>query len=171
MVVIASYNVKENPQRRSIALPMALDRPAVAMFRLMLEEYFALGRLRDNIVQQAAAALVFELWCHSEFHGADHCRIRLATQTKVFCAPALVIVLAPARFRRNYDRRSYVSSAAWSNAAGSACAAPNSSLASELAWSTLPSRACCSASAQISENCFAPTIAEALPSGCITRTS
>jgi len=32
------------------------------MFRLMLEEYLALDRLRDNIVQQAEAALVFELW-------------------------------------------------------------------------------------------------------------
>lgn len=43
--------------QRSIALPVALDRPAVAMFRLVLEEYLALGRLRDNIVQQAEAAL------------------------------------------------------------------------------------------------------------------
>lgn len=43
--------------QRSIALPVALDSSAIAMFRLVLEQYLALGRLRDNIAQQAEAAL------------------------------------------------------------------------------------------------------------------
>jgi transposase len=41
----------------SIALPMMEDSPAVAMFRLVLEPYVGLGRLRDSIAQQAEAAL------------------------------------------------------------------------------------------------------------------
>ena len=41
----------------SIALPVAAHSAAIAMFRLVLEEYRGLGRLRDSVAQQAAAAL------------------------------------------------------------------------------------------------------------------
>jgi transposase len=41
----------------SIALPVAADSAAVAMFRLVLEEYLGLGRQRDSIAQQAELAL------------------------------------------------------------------------------------------------------------------
>jgi Transposase len=41
----------------SIALPVASDSPAIAMYRLVLEEYLALGRLRESIATQAETAL------------------------------------------------------------------------------------------------------------------
>jgi hypothetical protein len=41
----------------SIALPVAADSAAVAMFRLVLEEYLGLGRQRDSIALQAELAL------------------------------------------------------------------------------------------------------------------
>jgi len=47
------YAAAEN----SIALPVAAHSAAIAMFRLVLEEYRGLGRLRDSVAQQAAAAL------------------------------------------------------------------------------------------------------------------
>lgn len=43
--------------QRSIALPVRMDTRAVAMFRLVLEEYLTLGKLRDHVVQQADADL------------------------------------------------------------------------------------------------------------------
>lgn len=44
--------------QQSIALPVPLESSAVAMFRLVLEEYLGLCRLRDTIVRQAQAALI-----------------------------------------------------------------------------------------------------------------
>jgi transposase len=41
----------------SIALPVASDSAAIAMFRLVLEEYLGLSGLRDSIAQQAEATL------------------------------------------------------------------------------------------------------------------
>jgi len=41
----------------SIALPVASDSPAIAMFRLVLEEYLALSRLPESIALQAETAL------------------------------------------------------------------------------------------------------------------
>jgi hypothetical protein len=64
MVVVASYNLKEIPNSVRSPRRWRWTVRAVAKFRLMLEEYPALGRLRDNIVRQAEAALVFELWGH-----------------------------------------------------------------------------------------------------------
>ena len=60
--MVASYNLKEIPNSVRSPCRWRWTVRAVAMFRLMLEEYLALDRLRDNIVQQAEAALVFELW-------------------------------------------------------------------------------------------------------------
>jgi len=42
---------------RSIALPVTPDSAAVAMLRLVLEEYLALGRMRESIAQQAEIVL------------------------------------------------------------------------------------------------------------------
>lgn len=41
----------------SIALPVASDSAAIAMYRLVLEEYLARGRLRESIAVQAETAL------------------------------------------------------------------------------------------------------------------
>jgi transposase len=43
--------------QRSIALPVPIDSPAIAMFRLVLEEYLGLCRLRDTIARQVKGAL------------------------------------------------------------------------------------------------------------------
>jgi Transposase IS116/IS110/IS902 family len=43
--------------QRSIALPVTPDSAAVAMLRLVLEEYLALGRMRESIAQQAEIIL------------------------------------------------------------------------------------------------------------------
>ena len=40
--------------KQSIGVPVALDSAAVAMLRLMLEQYLALNQLRDRIAEQAA---------------------------------------------------------------------------------------------------------------------
>jgi hypothetical protein len=37
--------------------PRVADRPAIAMYRLVIEEYLALGRLRESIAAQAETAL------------------------------------------------------------------------------------------------------------------
>jgi transposase IS116/IS110/IS902 family protein len=43
--------------QKSIAVPVATDSAAIAMFRLVLEEYLALGRLRESITIRAETAL------------------------------------------------------------------------------------------------------------------
>ena len=43
--------------QRSIALPVTPDSAAVVMLRLVLEEYLALGRMRESIAQQAEIIL------------------------------------------------------------------------------------------------------------------
>jgi transposase len=43
--------------RRSIGVPAALDSAAIAMFRLVLEEYLTLHQLRERIAEQAATLL------------------------------------------------------------------------------------------------------------------
>jgi len=43
--------------QRSIALPVTPDSAAVAMLRLVLEEYLALGRMRESVAQQAEIIL------------------------------------------------------------------------------------------------------------------
>ena len=40
--------------QRSIGVPVALDSAAIAMFRLMLEEFLTLDQLRERIAEQAA---------------------------------------------------------------------------------------------------------------------
>jgi transposase len=44
--------------KQSIGVPVALDSAAIAMFRLVLEQYLALNRLRERIAEQAATLLV-----------------------------------------------------------------------------------------------------------------
>ena len=41
--------------QRSVGLPVTTDSPAISMFRLMLEQYLTLGRLREQIAVQAEA--------------------------------------------------------------------------------------------------------------------
>jgi transposase len=43
--------------KQSIGVPVALDSAAIAMFRLVLEQYLALNRLRERIAEQAATLL------------------------------------------------------------------------------------------------------------------
>jgi transposase len=43
--------------QRSIALPVTPDSAAVAMLRLVLEKYLALGRMRESVAQQAEIIL------------------------------------------------------------------------------------------------------------------
>jgi transposase len=43
--------------KQSIGVPVALDGAAIAMFRLVLEQYLALNRLRERIAAQAATLL------------------------------------------------------------------------------------------------------------------
>ena len=45
----------------SIALPVASHSAVIALFRLVLEEYLALGRQRENIALQAEAGLANNL--------------------------------------------------------------------------------------------------------------
>ena len=42
---------------RSVGVPVPLDSPAIAMFRLMLEQYLGLARLREQIAKHAQALL------------------------------------------------------------------------------------------------------------------
>ena len=43
--------------KQSIGVPVALDSAAITMFRLVLEQYLALNRLRERIAEQAATLL------------------------------------------------------------------------------------------------------------------
>jgi transposase len=43
--------------KRSVGVPVALDSAAIAMFRLVLEEYLTLHQLRERIAEQAALLL------------------------------------------------------------------------------------------------------------------
>jgi Transposase IS116/IS110/IS902 family len=43
--------------QRSVGVPVELDSSAIAMFRLVLEEYLGLSRLRDTIASRAATVL------------------------------------------------------------------------------------------------------------------
>jgi transposase len=43
--------------RRSMGVPVALDGPAMSMFRLMLEQYLQHSRLRQQIAEQDQALL------------------------------------------------------------------------------------------------------------------
>lgn len=75
--------------QQSIGLPVARDSAAVAMFRLMLEEYLELGRRRMSIILQAEAALA---------HNPD--RRRLMTVPGVGPITALTILAEAGDLRR-----------------------------------------------------------------------
>jgi hypothetical protein len=75
--------------QRSIALPVATYTAAIGMFRLMLEQYLTLGRLREHIAQDAEAAV-----------GQDaDCR-RLMTAPGIGLTTALTIVAEAGDLRR-----------------------------------------------------------------------
>jgi hypothetical protein len=43
--------------KQSIGVPVVLDSAAIAMFRLVLEQYLSLHRLRERIAEEAAVLL------------------------------------------------------------------------------------------------------------------
>jgi len=81
----------------SIAVPVAADSAAIAMFRLVLEEYRALGRLRDSIAQQAETALT---------NNPD--RRRLMTVPGVGPITALTILAEAGNLRRFAHYRQFL---------------------------------------------------------------
>jgi transposase len=81
----------------SIALPVACDSAAIAMFRLVLEEYLALGRRRASISWQAEAALA---------HNPD--RRRLMTVPGVGPIIALTILAEAGNLRRFAHHRQFL---------------------------------------------------------------
>jgi transposase len=81
----------------SIAVPVAPDSAAIAMFRLVLEEYRALGRLRDSIAQQAETALT---------NNPD--RRRLMTVPGVGPITALTILAEAGNLRRFAHYRQFL---------------------------------------------------------------
>jgi transposase len=83
--------------QQSIALPVASDSAAIAMFRLVLEEYLALGRRRASIALQAEAALA---------HNPD--RRRLMTVPGVGPITALTILAEAGDLRRFAHYRQFL---------------------------------------------------------------
>jgi transposase len=83
--------------QQSIGVPVALDSPAITMFRLMLEQYLALNQLRERIAEQAAAVL------------ADHPdRSRLMSVPGIGPANALTILAEAGDLRRFRHHRQFL---------------------------------------------------------------
>lgn len=84
--------------KRSIGVPVALDSRAMAMFRLVLEEYLTLHRLREHIAEQAALLL--------EGHPDSR---RLMTVPGIGPANALTILAEAGDLRRFRHHRQFLS--------------------------------------------------------------
>jgi transposase len=82
---------------RSIALPVTPDSAAVAMLRLVLEEYLALGRIRESIAQQAEIVL-----------ASNPDRRRLMTVPGVGPLTALTILAEAGDLRRFAHHRQFL---------------------------------------------------------------
>jgi len=83
--------------QRSVGVPVALDSPAIAMFRLMLEQYLGLCRLREQIAEQAQALL-------AEHHDSR----RLMTVPGIGPTNALTIVAEAGDLRRFAHHRQFL---------------------------------------------------------------
>lgn len=83
--------------KRSIGVPVALDSAAIAMFRLVLEEYLALHQLRERIAEQAALLL----------EGNSDSR-RLMTVPGIGPANALTILAEAGDLRRFRHHRQFL---------------------------------------------------------------
>lgn len=81
----------------SVALPVTTDSPAISMYRLMLEQYLSLGRLREQIAVQAQAA----------FEDNADCR-RLMTAPGIGPATALTILAEAGDLRRFVHYRQFL---------------------------------------------------------------
>jgi transposase len=84
--------------QQSIGVPVALDSAAIAMFRLVLEQYLALNRLRDRIAAQAAILL-----------GDNPDSRRLMTVPGIGPANALTILAEAGDLRRFRHHRQFLS--------------------------------------------------------------
>lgn len=84
--------------QRSIGVPVTLDSAAVAMFRLVLEQYLALNRLRERIAEQAAILL-----------GDNPDSRRLMTVPVIGPANALTILAEAGDLRRFQHHRQFLS--------------------------------------------------------------
>ncbi len=84
--------------RRSIGVPVALESAAVAMFRLVLEQYLALNRLRERIAEQAGILL-----------GDSPDSRRLMTVPGIGPANALTILAEAGDLRRFQHHRQFLS--------------------------------------------------------------
>ena len=84
--------------KQSIGVPVALDSAAIAMFRLVLEQYLALNRLRERIAEQAATLLA---------DNPD--RRRLMTVPGIGPATALTILAEAGDRRRFRHHRQFLS--------------------------------------------------------------
>jgi transposase len=85
---------------RSIGVPVPLDSPAVAMFRLVLGQYLDLLRLREHIAEQAAIVL-----------GDNPDSRRLMTVPGIGPANALTILAEAGDLRRFRHHRQFLNSA------------------------------------------------------------
>jgi transposase len=83
--------------KRSIGVPVALDSPAMAMFRLVLEQYLNLHQLRERIAEQAALLL----------EGNSDSR-RLMTVPGIGPANALTILAEAGDLRRFRHHRQFL---------------------------------------------------------------
>lgn len=81
----------------SVGLPVTIDSPAISMFRLMLEQYLTLGRLREQIAAQAEMALA----------GDSDCR-RMMTAPGIGPTTALTIVAEAGDLRRFVHYRQFL---------------------------------------------------------------
>jgi len=83
--------------KRSIGVPVALESPAMAMFRLVLEQYLTLHQLRERIAEQAALLL----------EGNSDSR-RLMTVPGIGPANALTILAEAGDLRRFRHHRQFL---------------------------------------------------------------
>jgi transposase len=83
--------------KRSIGVPVALESPAMAMFRLVLEQYLTLRQLRERIAEQAALLL----------EGNSDSR-RLMTVPGIGPANALTILAEAGDLRRFRHHRQFL---------------------------------------------------------------
>ena len=83
--------------KRSIGVPVPLDSPAVAMFRLVLGQYLDLHRLREHIAEQAAIVL-----------GDNPDSRRLMTVPGIGPANALTILAEAGDLRRFRHHRQFL---------------------------------------------------------------
>jgi len=83
--------------QQSIGVPVALDSAAITMFRLMLEQYLALDKLRERIAEQAAVLL-----------GDNADSRRLMTVPGIGPANALTILAEAGDLRRFRHHRQFL---------------------------------------------------------------